>query len=727
MLSPHATRRTLPWSLALALTACSGSAPPTEPARATPPPAPSSAPSPAPLAAVDPTPWILAADRRRLDDSVRAALLHPDPGLRRLATRAVARVHDPNEAPLLERGLRDPDPGVRGWAGLGLGALEAAAPESAARALAAALASEPHPDVRGGLVRDLARLPGDPVPPALDVTLRSQHPAEQAGACAAVGELAIRGRSIPAAVRARVAALLGPRDPTEVRLACAFAMARLPAPADAEAPGERVALVLASADPDPEVRAFVVRALGRQPAVELDTLERATRDADWRVAVQAFRALGPRAALETGTVGVRRYAGALDRAHERATASGELASGGLLHVLLTALEAAAPIARSAPIAEVAVRLHRQLGELPADTPATRDRGLAHCAAAELVDRGRGWPSRLETCGLEQVLPHERQAQIAGVLADLDGSEAARVALLGRLVRAPEPVLREAVLAAAARIWHPDATALVLRAVREDPDPGVLAAAMEALAGIARRAPTETEVPPPLDSSAALRALQAARARLPEVELESLLAWLAAVEAVDARALTSPVQALALNPSHAVRERARAVLARWEAPRPTDPVPGPPNPVEAAELPSSEARPRVVLHTDRGELVLELRPDVAPVTVARFLRLARGGTYDGLSFHRVVPGFVVQGGDPRGDGYGGPGYWQRCEDSRLPYARGTVGMALAGRDTGGSQFFITHAAQPHLEARHTAFGQVVEGLEALDRLQVGDRIRRVEVR
>ena len=92
----------------------------------------------------------------------------------------------------------------------------------------------------------------------------------------------------------------------------------------------------------------------------------------------------------------------------------------------------------------------------------------------------------------------------------------------------------------------------------------------------------------------------------------------------------------------------------------------------------------------------------------------------------MPAFVVQGGDPRGDGYGGPGFWQRCEDNRLPYTRGTVGMALAGRDTGGSQFFITHGAQPHLEGRYTAFGQVVAGLDVLDQLQPGDRLGSVSL-
>jgi cyclophilin family peptidyl-prolyl cis-trans isomerase len=134
--------------------------------------------------------------------------------------------------------------------------------------------------------------------------------------------------------------------------------------------------------------------------------------------------------------------------------------------------------------------------------------------------------------------------------------------------------------------------------------------------------------------------------------------------------------------------------------------------------------RVEVEAESGRFVIELRPDWAPTTVARFLGLVDDGFYDGLTFHRVVPAFVVQGGDPRGDGYGGPGWSQRCEDNRVPYERGTVGMALAGRDTGGSQFFITLAPQPHLDGRYTAFGRVVEGMEVVERVLRGEVMRRV---
>ncbi|PRP92537.1 Peptidyl-prolyl cis-trans isomerase B [Enhygromyxa salina] len=131
-------------------------------------------------------------------------------------------------------------------------------------------------------------------------------------------------------------------------------------------------------------------------------------------------------------------------------------------------------------------------------------------------------------------------------------------------------------------------------------------------------------------------------------------------------------------------------------------------------------------TTVGSFTIEFAGVAAPINQANLVELAREGFYDGLGFHRVVPGFVVQGGDPRGDGYGGPGYVVPCEWSNLHYERGTVGIATAGKDTGGSQFFVTQTPQPHLDARYTVVGQISEGLEVVDLLLPGDRIETVEV-
>ena len=137
-------------------------------------------------------------------------------------------------------------------------------------------------------------------------------------------------------------------------------------------------------------------------------------------------------------------------------------------------------------------------------------------------------------------------------------------------------------------------------------------------------------------------------------------------------------------------------------------------------------PHVYIETEKGTIEIELDVLDAPLTSDNFIALASKGYFDGLTLHRVVGNFVMQGGDPRGDGDGGPGYSIRDELNQEPYLRGTVGMALAWRDTGGSQFFITHSPQPHLDARYTVFGRVVAGMEVVDRITQGDVMTRVRV-
>lgn len=134
----------------------------------------------------------------------------------------------------------------------------------------------------------------------------------------------------------------------------------------------------------------------------------------------------------------------------------------------------------------------------------------------------------------------------------------------------------------------------------------------------------------------------------------------------------------------------------------------------------------VVETERGALTMDLFPRVAPGTVANFVALAERDWFDDLIVHRVVEDFVVQTGDPLGNGWGGPGTTVRCETSEEPYRRGTVGMALSGRDTGGSQWFITHSPQPHLDGRYTVFGQVTAGWDVLDGIQQGDRVLDVRI-
>ncbi|HET9710033.1 MAG TPA: HEAT repeat domain-containing protein [Gemmatimonadales bacterium] len=144
------------------------------------------------------------------------------------------------------------------------------------------------------------------------------------------------------------------------------------------------------------------------------------------------------------------------------------------------------------------------------------------------------------------------------------------------------------------------------------------------------------------------------------------------------------------------------------------------------LPSAmgQPNPQVTIETDRGTLTLELLPVQAPLTVAAFLALVDRRYFDGQTWHRVVPNFVVQAGDPRGDGWGGPGTLLRDELNPLHYTTGSVGMALSGPDTGGSQFFITYSTQPHLDGTYTIFGRVSGDARVLQSLAQGDRIRSV---
>ena len=137
---------------------------------------------------------------------------------------------------------------------------------------------------------------------------------------------------------------------------------------------------------------------------------------------------------------------------------------------------------------------------------------------------------------------------------------------------------------------------------------------------------------------------------------------------------------------------------------------------------------ITIETGRGAIEVELYPQYAPKTVNNFVFLAREGFYDGVTFHRVINNFVIQGGDPTGTGSGGPGY--RFEDevknNPMKHETGTLSMANAGPNTNGSQFFITHSPQPHLNGKHTVFGKVVKGMDVVNAIRQGDSMTRLTV-
>jgi cyclophilin family peptidyl-prolyl cis-trans isomerase len=209
---------------------------------------------------------------------------------------------------------------------------------------------------------------------------------------------------------------------------------------------------------------------------------------------------------------------------------------------------------------------------------------------------------------------------------------------------------------------------------------------------------------------------------------AIIAALTAVDPQQAR----PVLTRALGDKDwAIRLRAAELLRTLDPGQAAEPVrPAPPTPVPEVNaldaLIAPPVTPVAYIDTEAGIIEVELAVLEAPRTVANFIALSAKGFFNGTPIHRVVPDFVVQDGDPRGDGEGGPGYTIRDEINQRPYLRGTVGMALDWADTGGSQFFITHSPQPHLDGRYTVFGQVRAGMDVVDGLTRWTVIRSIRV-
>jgi cyclophilin family peptidyl-prolyl cis-trans isomerase len=221
-------------------------------------------------------------------------------------------------------------------------------------------------------------------------------------------------------------------------------------------------------------------------------------------------------------------------------------------------------------------------------------------------------------------------------------------------------------------------------------------------------------------------LQAALLRTSQLRDPSLaVSVLDAIGALgpDGRPLLKTLAALEEDVRPAIRRRAaaaqRAISGQVIRIRPKVPDAGRPAPLLG--------RHRIAFETTRGTIVIELLGEIAPRAVGTVLSLAESGFYTDKTFHRVVSDYVIQGGCPRGDGYGGPGYAIEEEVSELPFVRGAVGLATAGRDTGGSQLFVMQSYHPHLDGSYTLFGHVVEGMDVVDAIQQDDRILRVGAR
>jgi cyclophilin family peptidyl-prolyl cis-trans isomerase/HEAT repeat protein len=307
-----------------------------------------------------------------------------------------------------------------------------------------------------------------------------------------------------------------------------------------------------------------------------------------------------------------------------------------------------------------------------------------------------------------------RAAMAGVFASLD-AERVRGAVL-ELASEADPRVQGPALEALAKVGAPDLDAR-LAAALDAPDFNIRATAA-GLVG-ARKL-----------TDAAGRLVKAYERGQTDANASARGAALDALATLGKDAATPTLRAALNDKDWSIRLKAAALLrglgdATAEPVRPA-PLRFPLEYYESPALLRPAYSPHAFIETRYGTIEIELNVVEAPFATQSFVALARKGYFNGMRIHRVVPNFVVQVGDDRGDGAGGPGYTLRDELSAIPYRRATVGMALGGKDTGGSQFFITVSPQPHLDGKYAVFGDVVRGMEFVDQLTLWDVIERIRV-
>ncbi|NOK14602.1 peptidyl-prolyl cis-trans isomerase [Corallococcus exercitus] len=661
-------------------------------------------------------------DRRSLGggELVRLATAAPEVSVRVRALRALARIQDVETLEAVVAGLTAPDKAVRDEAAFAAGELAQSwepLPEDARTALTAALlraeAAEADGDVRITLLEALGKLA---TPGAVEVLTARLSPAEGPWSEAAATALGVAARKAGAAAVANVPleairALLKPRERIEVNLAGAYLLAASKRPDAVEA----LRACLSNAHPD--VMALCVKGLGDvgSPSDTLG-LNLMLGDATPRVSAEAARALAKLAVKCAPGASCAPLLALEGQAHlAKRVAEGKAAQG---HALLAVAQQGLPL-QGRPVLS---RLRKALAE--ADRTAVSDEAHADlawldCRFAAAMDRQQGSLEQVFQCGYGRVpearwlaLGLHEVAQFKGAPTTASKPGEASPAVPGAAFAVPylnhaSPLVRGAALDALSERPVPEAMAPV-RALIGGGD-AVVAGLAAATAG-------------KLKDTAALPALEALAERVPkEPDLAEAVAG--ALVALQGRAAEPRLREWLTHPHANVRRVAAEFLTTLTG-----------TPVRSArvELPADTYRPpaapagtTLTLRTRKGDITVLLDPD-APLTGGNLVALAKQGYFRGITFHRVVPDFVAQGGDPRGDGEGGPGHSIRCEMTRRPYARGTVGMALSGKDTGGSQFFFTHSPQPHLDGRYTAFGEVVSGMDAVDALLEGTVIDDVVV-
>jgi cyclophilin family peptidyl-prolyl cis-trans isomerase/HEAT repeat protein len=572
---------------------------------------------------------------------------------------------------VLARYLADADPSVRARAALAAGRLQ----DSTSLAALMPLAADPDVEVRREAVFALGQIGHRKAGEALAARLGDDDLETVDLTLEALGKLGDRRWT------ARITEFLGYTSPL-LRGEAAVALWRL---ADSTA---LEALIERHNDPDPEVRWRVVYALEKMPVSDRLALvvARSLDDESARVRAFAARALGRlRARTAAAYVAQALQDEDVDVAVNAARALGTIGDTLVLpwleaalshphpHVRLTVAQALEQLAAPGAADSLAARL----ADPDAATRGACARALLRCAGGSALPRAAAVFEDTSVYARAAALEGLRYVPAAAALPRLRAGVAAGRDLLERITCATT-------LGALGSREGLD----VLRPGLSDRDPAMAAACAEAVVA--------------LGDTASLAEVAAAYVQhLGDAEPDARQALRDALRELGGTAW------------------ADSVVRRHPEPPPRLPQYGP----DFDEPPRARG---AVLHTTAGPIEWEFFREEAPQTVKNFVALARRGYFNGLAFHRVVPAFVVQDGDPTGTGWGGPGYSIRCEYNRLRYEPGRVGMALSGKDTGGSQYFITLTPQMHLNGRYTIFARVTRGMEAAARLVQGDRVTSVEI-